>query len=352
MKYHTIAGTDMKVSKICLGTMNMGQQNSEAEAHEQLDYALAHEVNFIDTAEMYPVPSEPDKSTQGITETYIGNWITKRGKRDDFYLTSKVIGSGVGGRGVITRPGPFGPTAEQMVRAVDDSLMRLQTDYIDLYQIHFPSRPVNCFGQRGIEDIDDAEDVVSIAETVRGLDALVKAGKVRYVGVSNENAWGVHEYLRVAEEENLARIVTIQNQYSLLNRTFEIGLSEFALREGVELLAYSPLSTGVLSGKYLDGALPEGARHTLFERTRARYVTDSVNTAVHAYNELAKLHDLSLSQMALAFVNSRKFVASNIIGATTMEQLKENIGSIDIELSDEVRARIADIYREMPDPHP
>lgn len=346
MKYHTIKNTDLKVSKICLGTMNWGQFNTKEEAHEQLDYALAHEVNFIDTAEMYPVP--PDPKLQGTTETWIGEWIEKRGKRDDFILASKVSGRG---REMGTRQGPTKLSREQILTAIDGTLSRLKTDYLDLYQVHFPDRKANTFGIRGFEEINDAEDVVTIEETLETLTELVKVGKVRYVGISNETPWGVYEYLRLHREKGLARIVTIQNQYSLLNRTFEIGLSEFALREGLELLAYSPLSKGVLSGKYLGGVIPEGSRFAYAKRDIERYNPEHAQPAIQAYAVLAKKYDLTLATMSLAFVNSRKFLAANIIGARTMEQLEENINSINVELPAELLAEIDHIYQTMPDPH-
>jgi len=346
MKYRTIARTDLNVSKICLGTMNWGTFNTEAEAHEQLDYALSHGVNFIDTAEMYPVP--PDPKLQGTTETWIGNWIEKRGKRDDFYLASKVSGRG---REMGTRPGPSKLSREQILTAIDGTLARLKTDYLDLYQVHFPDRATNCFGKRGFEMIEDVADVVSIEETLGTLDELVRVGKVRYIGVSNETPWGVSEYLRLAHEKGWARIITTQNQYSLLNRTYEVGLSEFALRAGVELLAYSPLSKSVLSGKYIGGVIPPDSRFAYSMRDFDRYNPEHAQPAIEAYCKLAKDNDMTPASLALAFVNSRPFLAANIIGAKTMQQLDEDISSIEIQLSEDILTAITQIYKTMPDPH-
>lgn len=346
MEYRTITNTDLKVSKICLGTMNWGTFNTEVEAHEQLDYALSRGVNFIDTAEMYPVPPEP--RLQGTTETWIGNWIGKRGKRDDFYLASKVSGRG---REMGTRPGPSKLSREQILTAIDGSLTRLKTDYLDLYQVHFPDRATNIWGKRGFEAIEDAADVVLIEETLDALNELVVAGKVRHIGVSNETPWGVSEYVRLAREKGWARIVTIQNQYSLLNRTYEVGLSEFALREGVELLAYSPLSKSVLSGKYIGGVIPPDSRFAYSMRDFDRYNPDNAQPAIEAYCTLAKEQGMTPATLALAFVNSRSFLAANIIGAKTMSQLEEDINSIEVQLSNDVFEAVANIYKTMPDPH-
>ena len=258
----------MKVSAICLGSMNWGQQNSEAEAHEQLEYATSHGINFIDTAEVYPIP--PEKEKRGRTESYIGNWLKKRGKRDDLVIASKVEGSW-DGAGV--------PDRKRVREAIEGSLYRLQTDYLDLYQMHWPSRKTNFFGTRGFEGLG-AEDI-SIEEVLDALnEEVVKPGKARYIGISNETAWGLHEYVRLSSEKAFPRIVSIQNQYSLLNRTFEIGLSEMVMREGIGMLAYSPLSFGVLSGKYLGSARPPGARFTLSERNRSRYNAPHVQETI------------------------------------------------------------------------
>lgn len=344
MEYRTIANTDLKVSKICFGTMNIGQQNTEAEGHEQLDYSLSKDVNFIDTAEMYPVP--PDPTLQGITETFIGNWFRKSERRNDVVLATKASY----GPAISTRDNGFSFGKKSLEDALAGSLDRLGVDHIDLYQIHRPARETNFFGPRGYTG-DENPDDGGIEETLETLGEFIKAGKVRYIGVSNETPWGVSEYLRLAREKNLPRIVTIQNQYSLLNRTYEVGLSEFAMREDVELLAYSPLSKGVLSGKYLDGVRPEGARFTLWDRDKERYNPEHVQPVIKAYKALAEKHGLSLATMSLAFVNSRKFLGANIIGARTMEQLQEDIDSIDVTLSDEILEEIAQLYFTMPDPH-
>jgi aryl-alcohol dehydrogenase-like predicted oxidoreductase len=346
MKYKKILGTDIDISIICLGTMNWGQQNTEQDAHDQLDYATAQGVNFIDTAEIYPIPPDPEK--QGRTESYLGSWLKKSGRRNDLTIASKVSPSGV------IRTRPFTGDHPRLDRAnilaaIDGSLTRLNTDHVDLYQVHWPERRTNFFGARGVESIAD-DDSVPIEETLDALAEVVRSGKARYIGVSNETPWGVMEYLRLAKEKNLPRIITIQNQYSLTNRTFEIGLSEICLREGIGLLPYSPLAMGVLSGKYLNGAKPAGARFTIQERNSQRYNPPHAQDAVRKYVELAKANDLDPATLALAFVNGRSFVNANIIGATSVEQLKVDIASADVELSKEILDEIAKIYTEHPDP--
>lgn len=347
MKYATLPGTDVRVSKICIGTMNWGQFNTEAEAHEQLDYAIAHEANFIDTAEMYPIP--PDRELQGNTEKIIGSWLQKRGRRDDLVIASKAASSGI----IRTRPlGPDGKThynRENLLAAIDGTLLRLQTDYIDLYQIHWPERQTNFFGPRGFEK--PGEMGTPIEETLEALAEIVKSGKVRYVGVSNETPWGLNEYLRLAREKGLPRVVTIQNQYSLLNRTFEVGLSEICMREGVGLLPYSPLSKGSLTGKYLGGIIPEGSRFAFSTRDMDRYNPPQAQEAIRKYAELAKEIGMTPAELALAWVNARPFVTANIIGTRSLEQMRIDLGTIDIQLTPDVLERIAAIYREHPDPH-
>lgn len=322
MKYKKLPHTDIEVSTICLGSMNWGQQNSEAEAHEQLDYAVAHGVNFIDTAEMYPIP--PEQTKQGTTERFIGSWLAKRGKRDDLIIASKVASSNLIG----TRPIPAGGRTiynrDNIRTAVEGSLTRLGTDYLDLYQVHWPERRTNFFGIRNVDFVDETEST-PIEETLSALSELVQEGKVRAIGVSNETPWGVAEYLRLSREKNLTRISTIQNQYSLTNRSFEVGLSEMSLREDVGLLAYSPLSGGVLSGKYLGGAKPVGARFTLYTRNSDRYNNPNVQTAVEKYVTLARDNGLDPSAMALAFCVSRPFMTSTIIGTTSVEQVAADI---------------------------
>lgn len=345
MQYHTIAHTDLNVSRICLGTMTWGEQNNEIEAHAQLDYALEQGVNFIDTAEMYPVP--PRAETQGLTERYIGTWLKRRGNRDNVIIASKVAGRSR--ELTYLREGSVCLDRRNIVQAVDASLKRLQTDYIDLYQTHWPDRETNYFGQLGYTYNDSS--FVAIQTTLEALQAQVQAGKIRYIGVSNETPWGLMGYLHAAERYDLPRVVTIQNPYNLLNRTFEVGLAEIAQREKVELLAYSPLAFGVLSGKYLHGAQPPGARLTVFERF-TRYQTPEAVEPVQAYIKLAQEHGLDPAQMALAYVNSRSFLAANIIGATTQEQLASDVASIDVTLSADVLAAIEAIHRRQPNPCP
>lgn len=345
MEMRRLGRSELMVSKIALGTMTWGEQNSEAQAHEQMDYALEQGINFFDAAEMYPVP--PKKETYGLTEQYIGSWFAKTGHRDKVILATKAVSRGsfdyVRGGARLTR--------EQIKAACESSLKRLQTDYIDLYQLHWPDRSTNYFGKLGFTSIDESEIPIPIEESLRALQELVLEGKVRRVGISNETAWGVSEYLRLSREEGLVRIDSIQNPYNLLNRSFEVGLAEFACREDVGLLAYSPLAFGMLSGKYLDGQQPENARLTLYSRFQ-RYNNPFGFQATAEYVELARQHGLDPAQMALAYVNDRSFVTSNIIGATTMAQLKSNIDSHTIRLSDEVLSGIEAIHQKQPNPCP
>lgn len=329
--------------------MTWGQQNSETEAHEQLNYAVEERgLYFLDTAEMYPVP--PVKEKQGRTETYIGNWLKKRGKRDDLIIATKV---GASPHIQSREPGNPPTYIKKHIRdAIEGSLSRLQTDYVDLYQIHWPERRTNFFGVRGVTDVDSPETSTPILEILEVLGELVKEGKVRHIGVSNETPWGVNEYLRLAKEHNLPKIVSIQNQYSLTNRTYEIGLSEITLRENIGLLAYSVLNMGVLTGKYLGGARPEGTRwvHPDFmAQNKNRYNPDRAQEAVKRYVELARDHNLDPATLAISFAASRPFVTSVILGATTMEQLKTDIDAADVTLSPEVLAGIAEIHDAMPD---
>ena len=346
MQYRPLGDTDIQVSVICLGSMTWGGQNTPAEAHEQLDHAVSQGVNFIDTAELYAIP--PTAETFGRTESIIGEWLTKRGRRDDLVIASKVAGNTRGWVGYI-RGGPR-LNRTQMSEALEGSLRRLRTDYLDLYQVHWPGRSSNYFSERGVTDISD-EEVESIGETLEALDGFVRAGKVRHIGISNETPWGLMQYLLEAERHGWARVSSIQNPYSLLNRLFEVGLSEMALREKVGLLAYSPLGFGVLSGKYLDGPAPEGSRLQLFP-DYLRYSSENSVAATRAYAEIAARHGLSPTQLALAFVNSRPFLTANIIGATTMAQLRENIGSIDVELGEEILKEIDEVHKRIPDPAP
>jgi aryl-alcohol dehydrogenase-like predicted oxidoreductase len=348
MKYKKLGRTGLDVSLICLGTMTWGQQNTEAEGHEQMDYALDHGVTFWDTAEMYSIP--PMRETQGSTERIIGSWFRSRGKRDKVILASKVAGrsefdwlreGGVNAR--LTR--------EQINYAVDRSLQRLQTDYLDLYQLHWPDRPMAWGSNPTVFQHQDAADAVPILETLEALGGLVKAGKVRHVGLSNESAWGTMTFLKHAEMAGLPRIASVQNAYSLINRTNETALAEIFMREDVGLLAYSPLAQGFLTGKYLDGAKPAGAHNTLFNRGQ-RYEKPGSEAAIRAYVELAKEFGLDPAQMALAFVNTRPFLGANIIGATTMAQLKTNIASIDVAVTPELEARIDAIHQVRMNPAP
>lgn len=348
MEYRRLGKTDIKVSKICLGTMTFGEQNTEAEAHEQLDYAVAQGINFIDAAEMYPVPI--NAATQGRTEQYIGSWLKKRSGREQIILASKVAGPGRKEALGHLRDGPR-LRREHVLQACDASLQRLQTDYIDLYQVHWPSRSTNYFGQLGYRYGKDHHPE-TIAETLGALAELVAAGKVRQIGLSNETPWGLAEYLSLAKELNLPRVVTVQNPYSLLNRSYEVGLAEFAHRSSVGLLAYSPLGFGVLSGKYVNGQRPEGTRLTRWGQYFTRYTSAHAQKVTQQYVDLAQQYGLDPAQMALAYVNSRPFLTANIIGATSMEQLRSNIVSADLLLSDEVLKGIEAIHDAHPNPCP
>ncbi|AIR63763.1 NADP(H)-dependent aldo-keto reductase [Cedecea neteri] len=340
MHYHRIPHSSLEVSTLGLGTMTFGEQNSEADAHQQLDYAVSQGVNLIDVAEMYPVPPRPE--TQGLTESYVGSWLKARGNREKLVVASKVTGP--------TRNNDAGIRPNQILdrknirEALDASLKRLQTDYLDLYQVHWPQRQTNMFGKLGYTWSDTTSLPVTLLETLEALTECQRAGKIRYIGVSNETPWGVMRYLQLAEKHDLPRIVTIQNPYSLLNRSFEVGLSEISQHEGVELLAYSCLAFGVLSGKYLNGAKPAGARNTLFSRF-TRYSGEQSQKAVAAYVEIAKRHNLDPAQMALAFVRRQPFVASTLLGATTLEQLKTNLESLHLTLSEEVIEEIDAVHR-------
>lgn len=345
MQRRKLGNTDIDVSLICLGTMTWGEQNTESEAFEQLEYATGAGVNFIDAAEMYPVP--PRAETQGLTEQYLGNWLARRGRRDDLVIASKVAGPGNGL--TYLRNGPR-LTREHIREACEASLKRLQTDYIDLYQVHWPDRSTNFFGQLGYQT-DPDESFTPIEETLEALDELVREGKIRQIGLSNETPWGTMEYLRLAREKGWPRAVSIQNPYNLLNRSFEVGMAEIAHREQAGLLAYSPLAFGMLSGKYLGESWPEKGRLTLYERFK-RYSTSRGMAATRAYVELAQQHGLSPAELALAFVNSRRFVTSNIVGATTMTQLRENIGSAAITLDQDVLDAIETLHSEFTYPCP
>jgi aryl-alcohol dehydrogenase-like predicted oxidoreductase len=348
MQYRPLGRTDLKVSLIGMGTMTFGQQNTESEAHEQLDYALAHGINLIDTAEMYPVPPQAD--TQGATESFIGTWLKKSGKRNQVVLASKVAGPGRALNITWLRDGDTRLNRIHMTQALHDSMKRLQTDYLDLYQLHWPDRRTNFFGQLGYEHVEP-DTSVAIEETLEVLDDFVRAGKVRHVGVSNETPWGLSRFVHLAEVRRQPRIASIQNPYNLLNRSFEVGLAEMSIREQVGLLAYSPLAFGALSGKFLNGARPPTARVTLWSRF-ARYSGALADEAIAAYVTIAREHGLNPSQMALAYVLSRRFVASALIGATTMEQLRSNIESLEVELSEDALKQIEAVHRRRANPCP
>lgn len=346
MKYNPLGRTDVKVSEICLGTMTWGSQNSEAEGHEQMDYAVSQGVNFFDAAELYPVtPISP--KTQGDTEAIIGTWFANRGKRDDIILATKVAGPG---RAYIENGDPLNPG--KIRRACEASLKRLQTDYIDLYQIHWPNRNSYNFRQswKFAPDKEDPQkckdDIAMILET---LATLIDEGKVRHVGLSNETTWGAAHYVKAAENAGLPRIASVQNEYSLMHRLFDLDFAELSHQEDVGLLAYSPLACGMLSGKYDNGALPDNSRRTIYPDIHGRWSDRSV-PVMHAYNEIARRHGLDPAQMALAFCISRPFMTSTIIGATTMDQLKANIGAKDVTLSDAVMKEIFDVYQSSPIP--
>jgi aryl-alcohol dehydrogenase-like predicted oxidoreductase len=345
MKYTTLPNTNIKVSKICLGTMTFGEQNTEAEGHAQMDYAVEKGINFFDTAEMYSVPGR--KETYGSTEKILGTWFKKSGKREEIVLATKIAGPNPG-LAYIRENMDFSP--ESLKLSLDKSLQRLQTDYIDLYQLHWPERKTNFFGKRGFEIQDDKwQD--NIHEILVTLDSFIKEGKIKHIGLSNETPWGIMRFLEESKYNNLPKISTIQNPYSLLNRQFEVGSAEVCIRENVGLFAYSPMAFGVLSGKFLTGESHPKARIKLFPQF-ARYNSAQCTEATLRYSEIAKKHSISLAQMALAFVSQQAFVTSNIIGATTLEQLKENISSIDLVLSDEIITEINAVHAVIPDPAP
>ncbi|MDF1813038.1 MAG: NADP(H)-dependent aldo-keto reductase [Verrucomicrobiales bacterium] len=345
MKYRRIPHSDLNVPVIGLGTMTWGEQNSEAEAHEQMDYALSQGVNLFDTAEMYPVP--PGAETCHETERIIGTWFADRGKRDDVILATKVAGPGPHVKHI--RDGG-GLDRKNITRALEGSLTRLQTDRIDLYQIHWPTRPVPLFGARDYSP-PKKTGFVPLEETLAVLGDLQKQGKIRYIGLSNETPWGAMKCLQLAEQKGWPRVVTIQNSYNLLNRCFDNGLSEICHHEGLRLLAYSPLAFGRLSGKYRGGKFPEGARLTRWKRF-ARYNGPNADAAIDAYAKIADDHNLDLAQMCLAWINSRTHVASNLTGATTMAQLRANIASAELELPGEVRKAIDSVHHRFPNPCP
>ena len=350
MDYSELGRTGVMVSRCCLGTMTWGSQNSEEEAHAQMDYALERGVNFWDTAEMYSSP--PDPKTQGATERHIGSWLKKTGKRGEIVLASKVAGRGSAFGGLTWMRADGAPTRHtkaQIDEAVEKSLKRLNTDYLDLYQLHWPDRPVRVFGGQTFKDYE--QDYETFGDILEALDAQVKKGAIRAVGVSNEFPWGVMRFLAEAEARGLPRIASIQNAYHLANRTFEYGLAEIAMRESVGLLAYSPLAQGALTGKYLDGALPEGSRKALYNRMQ-RYEGPGAEAAIRAYVDLAGKFGIDPAQLALKFCDARQFVTSTIIGATSMEQLKIAIDAFDLTWTDEMEKAVNAIHAAQPNPCP
>lgn len=349
MKYHRLGHTDIQVPEICLGTMTFGEQNNQDEAFEQLNYALTQGVNFWDTAEMYPVPPKPE--TQGATEAILGQWFKQNGQRDQVFLASKIAGPSQGGSHI--RDGKTRFTAQEISAALDGSLQRLQTDYIDLYQLHWPQRPTNFFGQLGYSNqhAQKSVDITPLAETLTALHQEIQKGRIRYIGLSNETPWGTLKFLQLAEQLGLSKFVSVQNPYNLLNRSYEIGMAEIAHYENIGLLAYSPLAFGYLTGKFRNGAQPANARVTLYSRF-SRYSNPESIWATEQYALLAEKHGLSLTQLALAFIKQQFFVSSTIIGATNLTQLKENIAAFDVELSTEILTEIDAIHRQQPNPAP
>jgi aryl-alcohol dehydrogenase-like predicted oxidoreductase len=345
MKYTTVPNTEIKVSKICLGTMTFGEQNTEAEGHEQMDYALEKGVNFFDTAEMYSVPAREE--TYGSTEKILGTWFKKTGRREEVVLASKIAGPNPNFT-YMRDKNDFSPASIKY--ALDSSLQRLQTEYIDLYQLHWPERKTNFFGQRGFKVQEDAweDNIHAVLDT---LGDFIKEGKIKHIGLSNETPWGIMRFLEESKHHHLPRIKTVQNPYSLLNRLFENGSAEICRREDVGLLAYSPMAFGILSGKFLTGEKHPNARINLFPQF-ARYNSAQCTEATKLYQEIARKNGLSLTELSLAFIEQQSFVTSTIIGATTMEQLKENIDTIEVSLSDDVLKSIDEVQAIIPDPAP
>jgi aryl-alcohol dehydrogenase-like predicted oxidoreductase len=345
MKFNKLGNTDLNVSLVCLGTMTWGTQNSEKEAFEQMDYSINQGINFFDTAEIYSVPPTPD--SYGKTEKMIGNWFEKRKNRENVILASKVAGP----RCEWIRGGGNNFTEKKIGEAIDGSLKRLKTDYIDLYQLHWPERSTNCFGVREFQVNEEEKEWNNFESILQALDKFIKIGKIRYVGMSNETPYGLSKYLEISKNKKLPRMMSVQNPYSLVNRTYEIGMSEISIREKCGLLVYYPLAAGALSGKYRDGKMPKNSRMALFKGWE-RMINPLAMKAYDEYYKLAKEYNISMVQLAQAFVNSRPFVTSNIIGATTMEQLKENIQSIEVELTEEMMDKINLIHNKNPNPSP
>ncbi len=345
MKFKKLGNTNLDVSLICLGTMTWGTQNTEKDAFEQMDYSLEKGINFFDTAELYSVP--PTKESYGKTEIIIGNWFKQRKNREKIILASKVAGPGC----EWIRGGGNNFTEEKIGKAIDGSLKRLKTDYIDLYQLHWPERSTNCFGKRDFVFRENEREWNDFEKILISLDKFVKSGKIRYFGISNETPYGLSKYLEISSKKNLPRVMSVQNPYSLVNRTYEIGMSEISIREKCGLLVYYPLAAGALSGKYRNNQMPKNSRLALFKGWE-RMINPLAMKAYDEYYKLAKENNITMVQLAQAFVNSRPFVTSNIIGATTMEQLKENIESVNIDLSEEIMEKINLIHNNNPNPSP
>ena len=345
MKFKKLGTTDLDVSLICLGTMTWGTQNTEKDAFEQMDYSLESGINFFDTAELYSVP--PNSESYGKTETMIGNWFEKRKNREKIILATKVAGPGCNW----IRGGGNNFDEKSIGEAINGSLKRLKTDYIDLYQLHWPERSTNYFGRRDYTLDSEEGDWNSFESVLKALEKFIKSGKIRYIGMSNETPYGLSKYIELSKNKNLPRMMSVQNPYNLVNRTYEIGMSEISIREKCGLLVYYPLATGALSGKYRNGQMPKNSRQALFKGWE-RHLNPLAMNAYEEYHKLAKEYNMTMAQLAQAFVNSRPFVTSNIIGATTMDQLKENIDSVNIELSDEIMKKINVIHNNNPNPSP
>jgi aryl-alcohol dehydrogenase-like predicted oxidoreductase len=345
MNYRKLGNTDIDVSTICLGTMTWGEQNTQEEGFEQMDFALEKGVNFWDTAELYAIP--PKESTYGKTEEVIGNWFEKTKKRDKVILATKVAGPGLSW----IRGGGNQYDKKNLNEAVNESLKRLKTDYIDLYQLHWPERKSNFFGRLGYQHKDE-DDWNKFEDILNSLDKIIQSGKIRYIGLSNETAWGLSKFLEVSRLKELPRMMSVQNPYSLLNRTYEVGLAEVSVREKSGLLAYSPLAFGYLTGKYRNGELPKESRMKLFGDKFQRYKTKNGQLAIEKYYEIANKNGLDFAQMSLKFCEVQPFVTSVIIGATTMEQLKTDIESVNVKLSDEVIKEINEVQKIYPNPCP
>ena len=345
MKFKKLGNTNLSVSSICLGTMTWGTQNSEKDAFEQMDYSIDQGINFFDTAEIYSVP--PTAESYGKTETMIGNWFEKRKNRDKIILASKIAGPGCDW----IRDGKNSFNEKGIGEAIEGSLKRLKTDYIDLYQLHWPERSTNTFGRREYTINKNEGEWNDFENILKALEKFIKSGKIRYIGMSNETPYGLSKYLEISKQKNLPRMMSVQNPYCLVNRTYEIGMSEISIREKCGLLVYYPLASGALSGKYRKGQMPKNARMTLFKGWE-RMINPLAMKAYDEYYKLAKENNITMVQLAQAFVNSRPFVTSNIIGATTMEQLKENIESMNIKLTEETLEKINIIHNNNPNPAP